>query len=445
MTNKAFPKSFLWGTASASFTTEGAWQEDGKGESIWDRFAHTPGKIIGGDTGDIADDTYHRYAEDISLMKDLGLNAYRFSISWPRILPEGKGQVNRKGLDFYNRFIDELLSAGITPFATIYHWDLPQALQDQGGWVNPDTSTAFSEYASLVYNEFGDRIKHWITLNEPFVVAHLGYYLGIQAPGIADAAAAMKTVRTMLLAHGLGVQAFRQSGKDGQIGVTLNFSPMDPASDNPDDIRATNEFSAYHNQLYLDPILGLGLPNDLPPTVRGLLPGISDDDLRLISQPIDFLGVNYYSRQLTLCDPNEPLTQTSGIRPEGSEFTDMGWEVYPEGLYRILTWLRAHTNNLPLYITENGAAFEDNPDEQGYVQDPERIHYLDGHFSQAARAIADGVDLRGYFVYTLLDSFECECGYSKKFGLVRVERPSLKRIVKQSGYWYRELISQTGS
>ena len=401
-----FPKGFLLGAATASFTNEGAWDEDGKGESIWDRFAHTPGKIVDGSTPEVACDHYHRYEEDIVLMAEMGLNAYSFSIAWPRIYPTGFGQVNQNGLDFYDRLVDELLTHGITPLATLYHWDLPQALEDLGGWPNPETARHFADYASTCFERLGDRIGRWFTLNEPGVHAVMGYHDGVHAPGRTSRDDMLAAGHTMLLAHGLAVERFRQSGKDGGIGMIVNQAPVH--------LENAAETDAFHNRWFLDPIF-LGR---YPWEMRGVR-DFTPDEWKVINQPVDFLGINYYSR-IT----DKPTNERTAI----------GWEIYPQGLYEVLMMVQERYGNVPLYITENGAAFDDESEE-----DIERTAFLEAHLWQSLRAIEGGVDLRGFFIYTLMDNFECAYGNTAKFGIVRTDFNTLERHPKTSGKWVSAL------
>jgi beta-glucosidase len=435
-----FPDDFIWGCATAAYQIEGAFDEDGKVPSIWDIFSHTPGKIIDGSNGDIACDHYHRYKEDVELMKNLNLKGYRFSISWPRILPEGKGTVNRKGIDFYKRLVDALHSAGIIPFATMYHWDLPQALEDRGGWGNLDTSKYFADYGYILFKELGNTVPFWITLNEPAVFTYLGYGMGIHAPGKRDFPLAVKATYSALLAHGLAVEAFRSLGIKGQIGITLNLTPMHPASDREEDILSARRMDLMWNRWFLDPILKGSFPQefiDLLSESRVFL-DVDSEHMKKIGSKIDFLGVNYYTRNIIAYEPNVPLVHARSIEP-GTNKTEMGWEIYPEGLYELLSSLKRDYGDITIYITENGAAFKDTlVDEK--VEDPEREDYLRKHFYQAYRAINDGINLKGYFVWSLMDNFEWAFGYTKRFGIVYVDYPTQRRIIKRSGYYYREVI-----
>lgn len=438
-----FPDTFLWGCATASYQIEGSPLADGAGASIWHRFSHTPGTVANGDTGDLACDHYRRYPEDIALMRDLGLKAYRFSIAWPRVFPTGCGSVNTKGLDFYERLVDGLLAADIAPFATLYHWDLPAALQDTGGWANRDTAHRFADYAQTVFERLGDKVSHWITLNEPWVVAHVGHIAGQHAPGMRDLWAGLKAVHHQLLAHGQAVRMFRDLNLPGEIGLTLSFLPAYPASDAEEDRAAAERFQAYHNRLFSDPVFLGHYPEVLRERFANAWPSAPREDMRLIHAPVDFLGVNYYSRAVVQAQPDDGLLQAQGV-PQPSVHTAMGWEVFPQGLYDLLTGLKRDYGDPAIYITENGAAFEDQLDASGEVCDGERLDYLRQHFAAAHRALAAGVRLKGYFVWSLLDNFEWAEGYRPRFGLVRVDFASQKRTVKQSGRWYKEVIARGG-
>lgn len=439
---QTFPEGFQWGTATAAYQIEGAWNEDGKGLSIWDTFCRVPGAIKNGDTGDVACDHYHLYPQDVALMKDLGFQAYRFSISWPRILPKGTGEVNRAGFDFYDRLIDELLKAGIEPYVTLYHWDLPQTLQDIGGWSERETIDAFANYADVVSRKFSDRVKHWITINEPWVIAFLGYGMGIHAPGIKDDARAIQVAHNVLVAHGAALPALRANGA-GQVGITLNFTHYDPASDSEADRAAARRMDGYANRWFLDPIFKGKYPEDVLTYYAGLGPVFTAKDMSLISSPIDFLGVNYYTREVVRDAPGQGLMQTARVEPPG-EYTAMGWEVYPEGLYRLLIRITRDYNDPVMYITENGAAYNDVVSEDGHVHDPKRIDYLQKHFDAAHRAIQNGSRIKGYFVWSMMDNFEWAEGYSKRFGLIYTDYPTERRIPKDSALWYQQVIEKNG-
>jgi beta-glucosidase len=436
MTDSLFPSDFLWGSATASYQIEGAPFEDGKGESIWDRFTHTPGKINNGDTGDVACDHYHRYPEDIEIMRTLGLHGYRFSIGWPRILPQGDGAVNQAGLDFYDRLVDALLAAGITPMVTLYHWDLPQALQDrQGGWASRAIVPQFAHFADVVSRCLGDRVKLWATLNEPHVVAVLGYERGIHAPGLADPVIAAQVTHHLLVAHGTAVPVLRANvGAGAQVGIVNNQGYFDTLPDASADDRAQRDFlDAYVNCTFMDPIFH----GHYPEAVKNA-PGFAEmvvepGDWEIIQTPIDFVGINYYSRHVI-----------GQARNPNAEYTTMGWEVYPDGLHHTL--MRIHQEYKPkaLYIAENGAAFDDRVTADGHVHDERRAAYLREHFRRAAQAIQDGVPLRGYFVWSLLDNFEWAYGYSQRFGIVRVDYGTGQRIVKDSALYYQSVIQANG-
>ncbi len=439
-----FPKGFLWGAATASYQIEGAYDEDGKGESIWDRFSHTPGKVLNGDTGDVACDHYHRYVEDIELMKKLGLLAYRFSVSWPRVYPLGRGKVNKAGLEFYDRLVDRLMDAEIIPFATLYHWDLPQALQDVGGWANRDVAYYFRDYATTVGEALGDRVHYWITHNEPWVTAVLGYQIGNHAPGIRDQATSVRAAHHLLLSHGEAVHALRQvGGKEARVGITLNLTSAYPATESQEDAAAAKRADTFSNRWFLDPVFKGQYPQDWLGMIGELASNLEMGDLPVIASPIDFLGVNYYSRQVVRADPTTPRG-FSGVLVRDAEYTDMNWEIYPRGLYDLLTRLHRDYGGPEMHITENGAAFEDSIGPDGKVRDAQRIAYLRAHFIQAHQAIQDGVKLRGYFVWSLMDNFEWAYGYSKRFGMVYVDYETLKRIPKESARWYHEVIKENG-
>lgn len=440
-----FPDNFIWGVATSSYQIEGAWNEDGKGESIWDTFSHTQGKIVDGSTGDVACDHYHRFQEDIALMKELGVKAYRFSIAWARVLPQGHGTVNPKGLDFYDRLVDGLLNAGIQPFVTLYHWDLPQALQDIGGWVNREVAYHFADYAAVVAHRLGDRVKFWMTHNEPWVVTWVGYGWGNHAPGLKNPKVALQVAHHLLLSHGLAVEVLRDlGGAETQIGIVLNLSPIHPATDSDDDRAAACRHDGFLNRWFLDPIFVGSYPADMLDWFGALAPKGQPGDMSVISRRVDFLGVNYYSRSVVRYDPHDGLLKAKGVRVDGAEYTEMGWEVYPQGLYEMLTRLHRDYNAPTLYVTENGAAFVDEVTPDGKIHDERRLNYLREHFLQAHRAIQGGVQLKGYFVWSLMDNFEWGFGYTKRFGVVYVDFETQRRIVKDSGWWYRQVIAQNG-
>lgn len=447
-----FPENFVWGAATASYQIEGAWNEDGKSESIWDTFSHSPGNIAHGDTGDVADDHYHRWQEDIVLMKSLGLKAYRFSIAWPRVLPEGEGKVNQPGLDFYDRLVDGLLAAGIQPFATLYHWDLPQALQDRGGWGNRAIVEQFAGYTETVVQRLGDRVKRWITLNEPHVFAYGGHYRGHHAPGLTSLHLANQVSHHALLAHGRSVAIIRALWPDAQAGITLNLSLGYPSSDLPADRQAARIFDGQLNRWFLDPVFGRGYPKDMLTFYGDAAPAIEPDDMNVIAAPTDFLGINYYSNRFVHAVSSE--TDGFGVASlkseehvqAGYEVTAMGWPVMPDGLRELLVRLAREYRPPAIYITENGAAYDDEveKDAQGgsVVHDERRVEYLKEHFAAARRAISDGVPLRGYFVWSLMDNFEWSLGYSKRFGIIHVDYASQQRTLKDSAKYFQRVIQE---
>ncbi len=415
---------------------------------IWDRFSSIPGNVHNNETGSIADDHYHRFHEDVQIMQQLGVNAYRFSIAWPRILPGGKGKVNAAGLDFYDRLVDTLLSANIEPFITLYHWDLPQALQDSvGGWGSRETAYAFGDYVEVVSRRLGDRVHHWITLNEPWVVAFLGNETGEMAPGLRNPKLAWQVSHNLLLGHALAVPVLRANGgSQTEIGITLNMAPIYPASDTAADEESVRMLDAKNNRWFLEPIFRGSYPEDMLQYLdeRQLMPHMEENDLQLIAQPLDFLGLNYYFRVILRRKPGGGPFDTEQVRPQG-EYTEMGWEVYAPGLRDLL--LRLHNEyHIPrLYVTENGAAFPDVVSQDNLVHDARRVEYLREHFHEALTAITEGVPLAGYFIWSLMDNFEWALGYSKRFGLVYVDYPTQHRILKDSARWYRDFIASHGS
>ncbi len=433
-----FPSEFVWGAAASSYQIEGAAGEDGRSESIWDRFCATPGKVRNGETGAVACDFYHRYPEDIALMKELGIDAFRFSIAWPRVVPDGRGRVNAAGLDFYDRLVDELLGRGIEPYVTLYHWDLPQVLEDAGGWPVRGTAEAFVEYAEVVARRLGDRVTNWITLNEPWVISWLGYGLGIHAPGRRSTADMLAAAHHVLLAHGLTVELLRREVPGARVGITLDLTHTYPASDSEADRAAAWEADGERNRWFLDPIFRAEYPADMLERFAPVAPPVRDGDLSTIAAPVDLLGVNYYARHV--------IRAVDGgrdhVRQEGSVYTDMDWEVSPEGLYDLLLRLRDDYAPQAMYITENGAAFGDLWDHDGQVRDPERQEYIAEHIATIGRAVAAGVPVKGYFVWSLFDNFEWAEGYWKRFGIVYVDYPTLERVPKGSYHWYRDFIAR---
>ncbi len=436
MESRSFPDGFVWGAATASYQIEGAAREDGRGESIWDRFSHTPGHVRNGDTGDIACDHYHRYREDVALLAGLGLNAYRFSVSWSRVLPTGIGSVNEAGLDFYDRLVDELLAHGVAPYVTLYHWDLPQALEDAGGWPARATALAFADYAGIVAGRLGDRVRTIATLNEPWVAADHGYRVGAHAPGRSDPADAIAAAHHLLVAHGLGMQAIRSAAPRTSAGIVLNLAPVHPASNHPLDLEAAAAEHDWLNRWYLDPLVGRGYPE--PPAWAGhARADIRDGDMELIAAPLDFLGVNYYSRNRA----RSPLLPSLELAGEQPEQTGLGWEVYPAGLGEVLDFVVSRTGGVPLYITENGAAYP--VDEADPTRDPTRVSFLRRHLAVAHEALGRGVPLRGYFVWSLLDNFEWALGYSPRFGITHVDYRTQERRIRDSGR-FMGAVARTG-
>ncbi len=437
-TSRPFPAGFLWGAATASYQIEGAANEDGRGESIWDRFSHTPGRIDNDDTGDVACDHYHRWPDDIALMGELGLHAYRFSVAWPRIVPTGSGTVNPAGLDFYDRLVDGLLEAGITPHLTLYHWDLPQTLQDAGGWPVRGTAEAFAEYAGVVAQRLGDRVRHFATLNEPWCAAHLGYQEGVHAPGHTSLEESLAASHHLLLGHGLATQAVRAAAPDAAVGIVLNFEPKHPASDDPLDVAAAEVAHARMNRWYLDPVAGRGYPQVGVDATGWNLAEVRNGDLEIIAQPIDFLGVNYYTREIV--STADTAGGAAGVLTASDRKNDMGWEVYPAGLAEILDWIWDEYRIGPLYVTENGAAYHDAGDTPPF-HDEARRTYVRDHLDAALDSIERDVPLVGYFVWSLLDNFEWAWGYAQRFGIIHVDYETQQRTIRQSGRWYADVIA----
>ncbi len=449
-----FPENFLWGTATAAYQVEGAVEEDGRGRSIWDIFSHAPGKVLHGDTGDIACDQYHRLEEDLDLMSELGIRAYRFSVAWPRIQPEGSGPANQPGLDYYRRLVDGLRERSIEPMLTLYHWDLPQTLEDAGGWTSRETSERFAEYAGIVYEALSDSVGFWITLNEPWVAAWMGHGYGLHAPGKTDAGAALAATHHLLLGHGLAMERMRSAEDGNQLGVTLNLHPARASRDREADAKAARRVDGQANRLYLDPLFRGEYPEDVLSHYQRRGADLSfarEGDLQKISAPLDFLGINYYFRH-TVRDapeggpPNVPFADLDArtIVPHAAEKTAMGWPVEPEGLTEMLVRIKEEYADLPIYVTENGRAVHDYVDPEGGVDDEERVSYLDTHFRAAHDAMDRGVDLRGYMVWSFLDNFEWAEGYSKRFGIVFVDYGTQRRIPKSSARWYSEVIRRNG-
>ncbi|MEE6263611.1 GH1 family beta-glucosidase [Plantactinospora sonchi] len=454
----SFPPGFLWGAATASYQIEGGVHEGGRTASIWDTFSHTPGRVLHGHTGDVACDHYHRYPDDVKMMAELGLKAYRLSVAWPRIQPDGSGPANQAGLDFYRALVDELLEHGIQPWVTLYHWDLPQALEDAGGWPVRDTAHRFAEYAELTHAALGDRVRHWITLNEPWCSAFLGYGSGVHAPGRTEAPAAVRAAHHLMLGHGLATQAMRAAAPDHEVGVTLNLYAVSPQSDSAADTDAARRIDGLANRFFLDPILRGSYPTDVVADLAEVTDfgHVQDGDLEVISTPNSFLGINYYSRHVVAgpvegVEP-EPYWRAQSCWPgseqvrfvtRGVPVTDMNWEIDAPGLVEILQLVHREYPELPLYITENGSAFVDEVVD-GEVDDTDRLAYFDAHLRACHAAISSGVPLRGYFAWSLMDNFEWAWGYTKRFGMIHVDYDSQLRIPKSSAKWYAKVIRRNG-
>jgi beta-glucosidase len=435
----SFPDGFLWGVSTAAYQIEGAVREDGRGPSIWDTFCHLPGKIANGDTGEVACDHYHRWPEDVALMRELGIGAYRLSTAWPRILPEGRGEANDKGLEFYDRLVDGVLEAGIEPWVCLYHWDLPQALEHRGGWQNRDTAKWFAEYALLSVRRLGDRVKHWATFNEPNCACVKGYGDGAHAPGIRGRQSALNAIHVMNLAHGLGIEAMRSERADLLLGDIYNFHPYEPASEREEDEIACAMLDALWNRSFTDPQM---LGNYPEPLAAEIEPLVQPGDLDLIRQKLDYFAFNHYTRSRVRRDPEHPFA-VAGLPPEpGAPVTDMGWEIAPDAFRAVIIEAKErYAGDLPIYILENGAAFADRVDPDGRIRDAARISYLQSYLAAMQDAIAAGAPVKGYFIWTLLDNFEWACGYSKRFGLVHVDFENQRRRLKDSFHFYAELAN----
>ncbi|MGW2474616.1 GH1 family beta-glucosidase [Streptomyces sp. NPDC001665] len=457
-----FPTGFVWGAATAAYQVEGAAAEDGRTPSIWDTFSRTPGKVRNGDTGDIAADHYHRYRDDVALMKQLGLKAYRFSISWSRVQPTGRGPAVQRGLDFYRKLVDELLEAGIKPVATLYHWDLPQELEDAGGWPERATAERFADYTAIMAGALGDRVGTWTTFNEPWCSAFLGYGSGVHAPGRTEPASALRAAHHLNLAHGRAIEVLRgQLPAAAQTSVTLNLHQVRPLTPSPEDADAARRIDAVGNRVFTGPMLHGAYPEDLLADTAHVVDWsklVQDGDLEAIARPVDVLGINYYTPTL-VSTPAEGAGDTrndghgaSDYSPwpgsehvafhlaDGKPTTAMNWSIDPNGLYNLLMDVTREHPGIPLMVTENGAAFDDYVSPEGRVQDPERIAYLHGHLDAVQRAVASGADVRGYFLWSLMDNFEWAYGYSKRFGAVYVDYASQRRIPKASAHWYADVI-----
>ena len=437
-----FPHGFLWGCATAAYQIEGSPLADGAGPSTWHRFSHTPGRVAQGDTGDVACDHYRRWREDIALMKELGLNAYRFSIAWGRVMPEGRGRVNEAGLGFYDRLVDELLAAGIQPMATLYHWDLPAALDDRGGWLNPDMAHWFADYATTVFRRLDDRVPLWATINEPWVVADGGYMHGVLAPGHRSAFEAAIAAHHLMRAHAAAVQAYRAEGRH-QVGLVVNIEPkhLMPGASGADR-HARDLADAYMNRQYLDPAMRGAYPEELCEIFGEAWPGWSAAEVQALQVPVDFIGLNYYTRSVVRHDPSAWPVPAAPVRQSQALYTETAWEFFPQGLTDTLRWITERYGPVPLYVTENGAAFFDPPSAiDGRIEDPLRVHYLRAHLAAVGEAIAAGADVRGYFAWSLLDNLEWAHGYSKRFGLVHVDFATQRRTIKDSGRYYAQAIA----
>jgi len=441
-TTPVFPATFLWGTATSSYQIEGAVHEDGRGQSTWDVFAATLGKTYQGETGEVAVDHYHRMPQDVEIMAQLGIGAYRFSLAWPRIMPDGRGSINTRGLDFYDRLVDALLAKGIRPIATLYHWDLPIALHNEGGWLNRDTAYAFADYAEVVARQLGDRVGTWITHNEPWCSAYLGYGAGLHAPGIQDMQSAATAGHHLLLSHGLAVPRLRTHTHTGtQVGIALNFTPVYAADDTPETAQAKARADRFNNRWFVEPLYKGVYPEHLFEDMGVRPPPIQDGDAAIIATPIDFLGVNNYSRMVVRGNAAKPDGIEYIAPVPGATYTEMGWEVYPQAIGDLLTRLHKEYGVASLLITENGAAFDDKVDDDGKVSDPQRVAYLREHIHAVGHVLAQGVPVQGYLVWSLLDNYEWAEGYSKRFGIVYVDYATQQRVIKESGHWYAAFIA----
>lgn len=444
---KKFPENFVWGAATASYQIEGAWNEGGRGETIWDRYCSIPGNIKNGDDGKVACDHYHRYKEDVALMKKMGLQAYRFSIAWSRILPNGRGEVNQEGLKFYSDLIDCLLEAGIEPYVTLYHWDLPQALQDIGGWANEKMPEYFLEYAKIVFQAFSGRVKKWITLNEPYCAAFLGNYEGRQAPGLRDFSTAVRVAYYLYVGHGLVVDYFRKQKDLGEIGITLNLMGRLPLTDSKEDQEAARRADGYLNRWFIEPIMQGKYPQDMIDLYREkgvTLPEFKKEHLKLMSQPLDFVGLNYYNDFWVKADANKWPIGFQIENPKNVPVNDRSWPVTENGFLNMLLRMKNEYGVEKIYITENGTSFPDVVSMEGKVEDGARKDYLHRHLAKLWEAIRQGVPVQGYFQWSLYDNFEWAFGYSSRFGIVFVDFATQERTIKESGYWYSNVIAQNG-
>ena len=444
---KEFPNDFIWGVSTASYQIEGGWNEGGRGESIWDRYAHIPGNILHGDTGDLACDCYHKAADDLELMKQLHLPAYRFSISWSRIFPDGYGKISQDGIRYYEELISGLLKNGIEPYVTLFHWDLPQKLQDEGGWANRLTAEHFAEYCGLLFQIFGDRVHHWITLNEPWVVSFGAFYENAFAPGGNDFSMAMAVAHGQLLGHGLAVKKFREMGLSGEIGIALSLSPKAPLTEKEEDYRAAVRLDGYMNRWFLDPIFTGSYPADMLELYekRGcIMPDIRKGDMELISAPLDFLGINYYNIDFAEDDPGRwPIGVRTGFA-NGNPMTHYQMPITPDGIRQIIVRCWKDYHPAKILISENGASYQDHPDHRGEIPDEQRIDYLYRHIAKIGEALEEGAPVKGYFVWSLFDNFEWKTGFENQFGLVYIDRATRARIPKKSYYWYHDVIRENG-
>jgi beta-glucosidase len=440
-----FPEGFHWGAATAAYQIEGASDVDGRGESVWDRFCHTPGRVKNGDTGDYACDSYHRFDEDVAILRDLGLKSYRFSISWPRIQPIGRGKANQKGLDYYRRLVDALLRAGIRPFPTLYHWDLPQSLEDAGGWPNRDTANRFADYAETMVDALGDRVPEWIVFNEPHIFTTFGYLMGIHAPGRRDLGAFLRSTHTVSLAQGAAVRAMRAMRGGLKIGTSFNMSPCEPATDSEADRDAAERWHRFTNYWFLEPAVNGRYPEAFPNGVPLDQMGVEPRDMDRVKVDLDFLGINLYMRTVVRDAPEDKVglgAAPVGVGGNEGPRTEFGWEVWPRALYDMVMRVTRDYDRPVIEITENGCSYGDAPDEDGVVQDDRRIDYYRGYLRELGRAIADGADVRGYHAWSLLDNFEWAEGYSQRFGLVWVDFDTGERTIKQSARWYAGVAAQ---
>jgi beta-glucosidase len=442
-----FPAGFHWGTATASYQIEGGVREDGRGESIWDRFSHTPGRIANGDTGDVACDSYHRFADDLALLREMGCTSYRFSIAWPRVQPQGRGPANAKGLDYYRRVVDALLAARIRPLPTLYHWDLPQVLQETGGWAARDTAWRFADYTELVLRGLGDRVDDWILLNEPSVFTSMGYWIGIHAPGLRDVDAFLRAIHTANLAQGLGAAAARAARAGLRLGTAFAFSPCEPAGDSEADARAAQRFHHYQNSLYLEPALRGSYPEAFANGAPLERMGVREGDMERVRAQLDFIGVNLYTRTRVRHRAEDALglhARPTGMGGDQGPKTDFGWEVWPDALYEMCMRLTRDYERPVLEVTENGCSYGDAPGPDGVVRDARRIDFYRGYLAALARAIEHGADVRGYHAWTLLDNFEWAAGFGQRFGLAYVDFATGQRTLKESGRWYARVAAENG-